>query len=101
MKNMGPAVRRRCFPYAWLRDFGILVYLLLLEWSSIPALWEVLQARPRFRVKRARLESSRRVSDAEIARWFSFTPQARNLDHTTGGDGEIGHPPGRPPAGEG
>ncbi len=79
MKNMGPAVRRRCFPYAWIRDLGILVYLLLFEWSSIPALGEVFRARHRFRAKRARLESSRRVSDADIASWFSFTPQARDL----------------------
>ena len=79
MKNMGPAVRRRCFPYAWLRDFGILVYLLLFERSSVPALREAFRARGRFRAKRARLESSRRVSDADIARWFSFTPQARDL----------------------
>ncbi len=87
MKNMGPAVRRRCFPYAWIRDLGILVYLLLFEWSSIPALREAFRARHRFRAKRARLESSRRISDTDIARWFSFTPQARGLDNGPGGDG--------------
>ena len=87
MKNMGPAVRRRCFPFAWIRDLGILVYVLLFEWSSIPALREAFRARHRFRAKRARLESSRRVSDADISRWFSFTPQARCLHNGTGGGG--------------
>ena len=89
MKNMGPAVWRRCFPYAWIRDLGILIYLLLFEWGSIPALWEAFSARHRFRAKRARLESSRRISDSDIARWFSFTPQARGLYDGTGGGGGI------------
>ena len=89
MKNMGPAVWRRCFPYAWLRDLGILIYLLLFEWNSVPALGEAWRARGRFRAKRARLESSRRVSDADIARWFSFTPQARDLYNGSASGGGI------------
>ncbi len=79
MKNMGAAVRRRCFPYAWIRDLGILAYLLLFEWSSLPALREAWRLRHRFRAKKAKLESSRLVGDADIADWFSFTPQARDL----------------------
>ena len=80
MKNMGPAVRRRCFPYAWLRDAGIFAYLCLFERSSLPALRDAWTARERFRAKRARLEAGRRISDSVIAGWFSFTPQARDLD---------------------
>ncbi len=89
MKNMGPAVRRRCFPYAWLRDTGILVYLLIFERSSLPALLEAFRARGRCRAKRTKLESCRRVGDADIARWFSFTPQARDLYDGSGTDAAI------------
>ena len=88
MKNMGSAVRHRCCPYAWIRDLGILAYLLLFEWTSLPALLDVWRLRHRFRTKKERLESSRLVGDPDIAHWFSFTPQARKVS-TTAGRGAV------------
>ncbi len=74
MKNMDAVVRRRCFPYMWLRDAGILAYALLKERSSLSAYGEVRRLRPRFERKREFVQSRRIAPPAEIARWFAFKP---------------------------
>ena len=74
MKNLDPGVRRECFPYMWIRDFGILAYVLCFEWTSLPAYREVWRLREKFRSKRRQVQRSRRVGPKEIARWFSFRP---------------------------
>jgi len=74
IKNMDPAVRRRCFPYMWLRDAGIRMYALLRERSSLPAFEEVRRLRPRFEKKRAFVQGRRKAAPDEIARWFAFRP---------------------------
>ncbi len=78
-KNMDSAVRRKCFPYMYLRDLAVVVYVLLLEWGSIPAFSKVWRLRKKYREKRSLVQSTRRVPPEEIARWFSFKPQARDL----------------------
>jgi len=80
IKNIDSAVRRRCFPYMWLRDAGILAYALLKERSSLPAYAEVRKLRPRFEKKRAFVQSRRTVPPAEMAKWFAFDPVALDLD---------------------
>ncbi len=84
LKNMDSAVRRRCFPYAYLRDLGIFVYVILLEWGSIPAFREVWTLRNRYREKRQVVQGGRRRAPAEVAAWFSFEPQARDLESEPG-----------------
>lgn len=79
LKNLDPAVRRKCFPYMWIRDAGIIVYALLFEWSSLSAYGQVWRLRERFRGKRKQVQSSRRAGPEEVARWFSFTPMAYDL----------------------
>jgi GT2 family glycosyltransferase len=80
IKNMDAAVKRRCFPYMWLRDVGILAYALAKERSSLPAYREVRRLRPRFEKKREFVQSRRTIPPAEIARWFAFKPVARDID---------------------
>ncbi|HXK61390.1 MAG TPA: glycosyltransferase family 2 protein [Acidobacteriota bacterium] len=82
IKNMDSAVRRRCFPYMWLRDAGIVMYALLRERSSLAAFKEVRRLRPRFEKKRELIQSRRRVAPQDIARWFAFSPVSYDL---TGG----------------
>lgn len=79
IKNMDAAVKRRCFPYMWLRDAGILAYTLLKERSSLPAYGEVRRLRPIFEKKREFVQSRRTVPPAEIARWFAFKPVAKDI----------------------
>ncbi|MEE8161237.1 MAG: glycosyltransferase family 2 protein [Acidobacteriota bacterium] len=78
-KNLDAAVRWKCFPYMWIRDLAILVYVLLFEWNSLPAYRDVWRLRHRFRSKRRQVQSLRRVTPGAIASWFSFTPVARDL----------------------
>jgi GT2 family glycosyltransferase len=79
IKNMDPAVRRRCLPYMWIRDLSILIYVLLFEWSSLPAYAEVWRLRDRLSSKRRIIQSRRKVPDKAVAEWFSFQPVARDL----------------------
>jgi hypothetical protein len=70
-KNMDSQLWRHCFPAILIRDLGILAYVLLREWSSWRAfsiLWEI---RHRTREKRRDIQSRRKISGAEISRWFS------------------------------
>jgi GT2 family glycosyltransferase len=59
MKNLDPTLRWHCFPYMWLRDVGILAYVLCFEWSSLPAYREVWRLRHKFREKRRLMQSTR------------------------------------------
>jgi GT2 family glycosyltransferase len=52
------------------RDFAVFGYVLLREWSSIPAFWYILKNLPRLRRKRRAIQSKRRVSSAEVEKWF-------------------------------
>ena len=60
----------------WIRDAGILVYVLFFEWNSVPAYREVWRLRGKFRKKREHVQSTRSVSPDALADWFSFTPRA-------------------------
>jgi len=80
IKDMDAAVRRRCFPYMWLRDAGILAYAAVRERSSLPAYADVRRLRPKFEKKREFVQTRRTVAPAEIAGWFAFKPVARDAD---------------------
>ena len=79
IKNLDPAVRRRCFPFMWIRDLGIIGYVLLRERSSLGAYRQVCRLRKRFLGKRERVRETRRAPADSVARWFSFRPAARSL----------------------
>lgn len=76
IKNLDSGVRKKCFPYMWIRDLGILAYVLCFERSSLRAYREVWSLRRKFQEKRARVQKTRRASPEEMARWFSFRPVA-------------------------
>ena len=77
-KNMDSAVRRKCFPYMWLRDIGILGYVLCCERSSFGAYRELRRLRPKMRLKREIIQKRRKVHPASIASWFEFKPVAHD-----------------------
>lgn len=56
-------------PTTW-RDLQLLAYILVREWSSIPALFHVIKLLPRFLRKRRFVLRSRRVTDASMKLWF-------------------------------
>jgi GT2 family glycosyltransferase len=76
IKNMDSAVRRRCFPYMFLRDAGIFAYVALVERASFPAFREVRRLKIRFLRKRSIIQRGRRSSPRKIASWFAFRPTA-------------------------
>jgi GT2 family glycosyltransferase len=77
-KNMDRAVRRKCFPYMWLRDLGILSYVLCCERTSLGAYRELKRILPRTKRKREIIQQNRTVHPDSIARWFEFQPVARD-----------------------
>lgn len=82
IKNLDPAVQRRCFPYMWLRDLGILFYALILERDSLRSYGEVWRLRKKLRQKREWIRQRRRVDGDYLAKWFSFKPVAVDLPVT-------------------
>ena len=70
MNNLTPGLYRRLFWDITARDLGVVGYVFLKEWSSIPALWYVVQHWGRLRQKRRMIQSRVRVSDDSIMGWF-------------------------------
>ncbi|MFN7975924.1 MAG: hypothetical protein U0166_26915 [Acidobacteriota bacterium] len=71
IKNEGPGLLARNGLHEIARDAMVVGYVLLREWSSIPALADVLRLMPRTLAKRREIQARRRVRDSELARWFS------------------------------
>jgi glycosyltransferase involved in cell wall biosynthesis len=78
-KNMDWVVWRKCFPYLWFRDAGILAYMLIRERSSFNAISQVWRMGLKTKKKRRAIQESRTVSGKEIARWFSFRPMSLEI----------------------
>lgn len=74
IKNIDRAVRKKCFPYMWLRDLGILFYVVAIERESLKALSAVRRLKPRMHLKRLEIQGRRRVGPEALAGWFSFKP---------------------------
>jgi GT2 family glycosyltransferase len=74
VKNIaGPLYRRLWFPVT-IRDAQVLGYCLLVAPKLLPALAQVWKSRGELRRQRRIIQSRRRVSDLELARWFAFRP---------------------------
>lgn len=80
IKNITPMLYAQVFLPATLRDIAVLAYVLLRERSSLAGLWMVVRGWQRTLAKRRWIQERRKCSDAELARWFSFTPTALPLD---------------------
>jgi GT2 family glycosyltransferase len=73
-------VKNQSFGLAWRfalpglrRDALVIGYVLLGEWSSIPGLLDVVRTLPAMIGWRRHVLGSRRVTSAELARWFRWT----------------------------
>ena len=71
INNMTGGLYRRDFWKISRRDAAVLGYVLLREWSSIPALFFILWRLPRLLRKRRAIQRLRRVESPEIEKWFT------------------------------
>ena len=69
--NMTGDLYRRDFWRITQRDLTVIGYVLIREWSSIPALWYVLRNFPRLLRKRRIIQRMHRLNSTEIAKWFT------------------------------
>jgi GT2 family glycosyltransferase len=77
VKNVTTGVTRRCLASMLIRDALVVGGSLLWEPSSAKGLWLFARCLPRALHQRRTIMSRRRVSDAELASWFAFTPVSR------------------------
>ena len=70
INNMTAGLYRRDFRRITLRDAAVVGYVLLREWSSIPALFYPLRHLSRLIRKRRAIQNRLRIDPAEIERWF-------------------------------
>ncbi len=82
IKNMDPGTYARFFLPITLRDIGILGYVLIREWSSLPGIPLILRAIPRSWARRKSLFHRRRVAPAEMRSWFSCRPVAKSIGNS-------------------
>jgi GT2 family glycosyltransferase len=80
IKNITPGVYRKVFFQTTVRDLGVLGYVLLREWSSLAGLSFVIKSWRRTWAKRLWVQSRRRVTDNEIAKWFNDNATAFPLE---------------------
>jgi len=71
IKNADRAVWRRCLVPGLARDALVIGGCLAWEWSSLPALADVVRLWPRARRQRATIQARRRRDGAAVARWFA------------------------------
>lgn len=70
LKNQTPSNFRRTWLAGTLRDFSVIGYVLLREWSSVPGLLEVVARLGETHRKRRIIMSRRRAADRDVDRWF-------------------------------
>ena len=70
LKNEGWGLFARNGLRELARDALVIGYVLLAEWSSLPALGDVVRTLPRTLAKRRWIQGRRQVSDADLAIWF-------------------------------
>jgi len=70
LKNEGAYLAMRNAPFEVFRDLMVLGASLTIERSSLPAFGWLWSNRARILAKRREIQSRRKVSDRELARWF-------------------------------
>ncbi len=70
LKNEGAYLALRNAPFELFRDLVVILASLTIERSSLPAFAWLWSNRKRVMAKRRAIQSRRRVSDRELARWF-------------------------------
>ena len=76
IKNTTGGLLAQCWMPMFWRDLQVLGGCLFLEPASLPAFWKVASCMPRVLRRRKLVLDRRRVSDAELSRWFQTTPMA-------------------------
>ena len=71
IKNMDSGTYARNFIPITFRDITAVVYVLLMEWSSLPGIPLLLRAIPKALAERRALKNKRRTSPREIRKWFT------------------------------
>jgi len=71
LRNEGSGLFLRNAPWEVSRDLIVIAATLSVEWSSLPAFTWLWQHRASILRKRRAIQSSRRVRDSELARWFT------------------------------
>jgi GT2 family glycosyltransferase len=69
--NITRNLYRRDFWPITKRDLAVIGYVLIREWSSIPALWYVVKNAPRLFKKRKSIQKQRQLASKEIEKWFT------------------------------
>jgi GT2 family glycosyltransferase len=70
INNMtGGLYRRDIWPITF-RDLGVIAYVLLREWHSLPALFFPIRHFRRLWLKRCRIQSRIRIEERELEQWF-------------------------------
>lgn len=69
-KNEGWWLALRNAPFELFRDVVVIIASLTIERTSLPAFGWLWRNRARIRAKRRAIQSRRRVSDRQLARWF-------------------------------
>ena len=72
IKNATPGLYRHCWLPMTVRDLAVLAGCLIMEQRSLPAFWRVAKCWPAAWERRREIMHRRRVSDAELMRWFRF-----------------------------
>jgi GT2 family glycosyltransferase len=80
INNITPGIYAKVFLKATLRDLGVLGYVFLREWSSLPGLWWILRNFPRVLKKRRAIQSRRRVKNHDLRVWFADRPVTLPLE---------------------
>ena len=70
LKNQPLGLAWRFFVPGLVRDAQVIGYVLLREWSSIPGLVDAVRLLPSMVGKRRHVLGRRKVTDADLARWF-------------------------------
>jgi GT2 family glycosyltransferase len=70
LKNEGAYLALRNAPFEWSRDLMVAGAALTIERTSLPAFAWLWRNRKRVFAKRKAIQSRRRISDRELARWF-------------------------------
>ena len=74
VKNIAAPLYRRFLLPITLRDAQVVGYCLLVAPKFLPALAQVWRSRTDLKSKRQIVQSRRRVSDDELAKWFAYDP---------------------------
>jgi GT2 family glycosyltransferase len=76
IKNADGGLYRRFWLPMTVRDLAVIGGALFTEPGSLPAFWRLVQCLPRALRARQAIQSKRRIDDATLAAWFSFSPVA-------------------------